>query len=205
MLIDNNMKIALIPMAAKPYHAGHDGLVRLAANECDVVKVFVSTGDRKRPGEIPILGKDMLKIWTTYLEPSLPNNVEVQYVSVPVSAIYKELEEAEANGSLDTFIIYSDVEDILKYKDSSLQKSAREIYNDNRIERRGVERSETVDISGTEMRQLLQTGNIKKFVSLLPTAVRQHGRQIYDILKADKIKENLIREFVEFYVRQIKL
>jgi len=183
-------------MAAKPYHAGHDGLVRLAANECDVVKVFVSTADRKRPGEIPILGKDMLKIWTMYLEPSLPSNVEVEYVPVPVTAVYKELEKAEADKTLDTFVIYSDVEDISKYKDSSLQKSAKEIYNDNRIERRGIERSETVDISGTEMRNLLAAGDTKKFAEFLPPAIRQYSREIIDILRKTPKNEVLLRRYV---------
>ena len=105
------MRIGLVPMAAKPYHAGHDGLVRLAANECDAVKVFVSTSDRKRPGEIPIYGEDMHSVWTKFIEPSLPGNVEVYYVTVPVTAVYKELEKAEADESLDTFVIYSDSED----------------------------------------------------------------------------------------------
>ena len=41
-------------MAAKPYHAGHDGLVRIAASENDEVLLFVSTSDRTRKGEMCI-------------------------------------------------------------------------------------------------------------------------------------------------------
>jgi hypothetical protein len=176
------MIIGLIPMAAKPYHAGHDGLVRIAAGECDVVKVYVSTTDRARPGEFFILGSDMIKIWTKYLEPSLPENVEVEYVNVPVTAVYSELEKAEAEQSLDTFVIYSDVEDITKYKDEALMNSAPEIYEDGRLERRGVERSSTVDVSGTAMRQFLSDGDMENFVSFLPPAVMHQGQKIFDIL-----------------------
>lgn len=228
------MIIGLVPMAAKPYHAGHDGLVRIAANECDVVKVYVSTTDRVRPGEFFILGSDMIKIWTEYLEPSLPENVEVKYVNVPVTAVYSELEKAESEQSLDTFVIYSDVEDITKYKDESLMKSAPEIYEDGRLERRGVERSSTVDVSGTAMRQFLADGDMENFVAFLPPAVMPYGEEIFDILyktgttatrpqkktstsknkppvpkapkvtkKPTKIKENLLREFIEACVRGI--
>lgn len=219
-------------MAAKPYHAGHDGLVRLAAGECDVVKVYVSTADRVRPGEFFILGSDMVKIWSKYLEPSMPDNVEVEYVQVPVSAVYKELEVAEAGQSGDTFVIFSDVEDILKYTDSNLQESAPEIYEDGRVERRGVERSSTVNVSGTAMRNFLADGDVENFVKFLPPAVISHGEKIFDILyktgtttappakkksppkaktpaptastkkpATKKIKENLLREFIEACVR----
>ena len=51
--------IGLVPMSAKPYHTGHDGLVRIAASENDEVLLFVSISDRKRPGEMPLLGSDM--------------------------------------------------------------------------------------------------------------------------------------------------
>ena len=61
------MRIGLIAMSAKPFHAGHDGLVRMAAGECDAVHLYVSLSDRKRPGEIPILGSDMQIIWTRYI------------------------------------------------------------------------------------------------------------------------------------------
>jgi len=195
------MKIALVPMAAKPYHAGHDGLVRIAASENDLVKLFVSTSDRKRPGEIPILGADMLRIWTEYLEPSLPGNVEVEYVNVPVSGVYSALENAESKKSKDEFFIYSDSEDILKYREANLKKSAPRLFNAKKINLKGVDRTQTVPVSGTKMRQLLSTGNVKKFISLLPPAVQQHGQEIYDILSKNAVGESLIRRYVRDIIR----
>jgi nicotinamide mononucleotide adenylyltransferase len=192
------MKIGLVPMAAKPYHAGHHGLVMLASKENDHVILFVSTADRKRRGELPILGKTMLQIWTQFLEPILPGNVEVRYVPVPVTGVYNALEIAEQENSEDDFSIYSDAEDITKYREQSLKKSAKEIYNDERIHLRGVERSSTVDISGTEMRQLLtskEAKDKKKFISFLPSQAQMHGAEIYSLLSKE-MNESLIREYI---------
>lgn len=192
------MKIGLVPMAAKPYHAGHHGLVTLASKENDKVLLFVSTSDRKRPGEAPILGKTMLQIWMEFIEPILPGNVEVQYVAVPVTGVYDALETAEQENSKDEFTIYSDSEDITRYKEQSLKKSAKEIYNDERIHLRGVERSSTVDVSGTDMRSLLASSNPKdkkKFISLLPKEVQVNGEIIYSMLK-NQTNENLIRSYI---------
>ena len=36
------MKIGLVPVSAKPYHAGHHALVELAASQNDKVLLFVS-------------------------------------------------------------------------------------------------------------------------------------------------------------------
>ena len=177
------MKIALIPVSGKPWHAGHDSLVKIAANECSEVRLFVSTSDRKRPGEIPIYGEDMKKIWDEYLEPSLPGNVSVTYGGSPVGNLYKELEGANLLKSSDTFVIYSDNEDILKYKDSTLYKSAPFLFQNGQIELRGVSRLETIPVSGTDMRTYIESGNIKKFIELLPISVQKNGREIYDILK----------------------
>lgn len=192
------MKIGLVPMAAKPYHAGHHGLVMLASKENDKVLLFVSTSDRKRPGEIPILGKTMLQIWSEFIEPILPGNIEVQYVSVPVSGVYNALELAEQENSEDEFTIYSDSEDIAKYKEQSLKKSAKEIYNDERIHLRGVERSSTVEVSGTDMRSLLASDKAKdkkRFISFLPKEIQVNGESIYNMLK-NQTNETLIRNYI---------
>ena len=51
------------------------------------------------------------------------------------------------------------------------------------IERRSVDRSETTNISGTEMRRCLQNNEQEKFISFLPASVRSSGKEIYNILK----------------------
>jgi nicotinamide mononucleotide adenylyltransferase len=170
-------------MSAKPYHAGHDGLVRIAAAENDEVHLFVSLSNRERPGEMPIYGADMKVIWERFIEPSLPTNVDVIYVPIPVRSVYEELEMAEEEGSADVFQIYSDSEDILKYTDDALVKSAPTLMEEGRIVLRGVDRSETVNVSGTAMRKFLSMGDVENFGKFLPPAIQKHAGEIIAILR----------------------
>ena len=175
--------VGLVPMAAKPYHAGHDGLIRIAAEENDEVFLFVSTSDRARKGEMPIYGSDMKRVWDDYIEPSLPHNVAVIYGGIPVQQVYAELEKGESTEDrLTTFRIYSDVEDILKYTDKSLLKSAPKLFSRGQIERRGVDRSETVNVSGTAMRSFISSGDVKNFKKFLPGSIGQYAGEILNIL-----------------------
>ena len=90
------MKIGIVPMSAKPFHAGHNSLIRFAAGielldelvnlgfaeqSNEKVNVYVSyssRGVKKRtrkgvkfeepiPGEAPVFGKDMEYIWNNIL------------------------------------------------------------------------------------------------------------------------------------------
>lgn len=176
--------IGLVPGSFKPYHIGHDSLVRLAASENDEVHLFVSTSDRIKKGEFPLHGADMERIWKEFLEPTLPSNVIVNYGGSPVHHVYSEL---EATNSLDDkktiFRIYSDNEDILKYSTEKLGRYAPLLLARGQIETRGVDRNSTVPVSGTEMRRYLQRGTSEdreKFIELLPPSVRDRGDKIYD-------------------------
>lgn len=198
----SRLKVGLVPMAAKPYHAGHDGLVRIAANENDSVILFVSTSDRSRPGEIKISGNTMHKIWKESIEPTLPGNVFPNYGGVPVTSVYKALENAEAEGSTDTFVIYSDDEDILKYTDEKLKKSAPALFANGQIERRGISRTETVQVSGTKMREFLRDGNVERFVSSLPPAIQDRGKEVFDLLKGEFIGKYLLRRYIKTLIME---
>lgn len=191
------LSIGLVPMAAKPYHAGHDGLVRIAAKENDIVKLYVSTSDRSRAGELNVSGDTMQIIWWDYIEPTLPSNVVVDYGGVPVGKVFEELERAEASGSQDTYVIYSDVDDIRKYTDEVLIKSAPNLFGAGRIKLRGISRTETVDVSGTEMRELIEDGDFVGFEALLPDAVKRHSKEIFDMLQDEVVGESLLRKYVK--------
>ena len=190
-------------MSAKPYHAGHDGLVRLASQENDKVNLFVSTGDRSRTGEMMISGDTMQTIWWDYIEPTLPGNVIIDYSKVaPVTKIYETLELAEEKKSTDVYVIYSDTTDILKYTDNNLQKTAPTLFNNNQVLRRGVERSETVDVSGTEMRDLIVSGDVVGFISLLPMSIQKHGKDIFDMLVDDVVGESILKKYVKLILEK---
>jgi hypothetical protein len=197
--MDVHKTIALIPLAAKPYHAGHDGLVRIASSENDEVHLFVSISDRARTGEMKIDGETMFMIWKDYIEDTLPDNVKsfIDYtVTAPVSKVYNELENAESQGSQDVYAIYSDVDDIRKYTDEMLSKVAPTLFSKGQIQRRGIERTETVDVSGTEMREFIEDGDIVGFTALLPPAIQQHGKEIFDLLVDDVVGESVLRRYI---------
>lgn len=175
------MKIGLVPGSYKPFHAGHDAVIRLAAQENEKVKVFVSLSDRKRPGEIPILGSDMAAIWKGHIEPSLPGNVQVVYVQSPVRAVWEEVGNDNLDNVENTYQIYSDPEDLAQnYPEKSLIRYAGNLYSRQQIIPRAVQRTETVDVSGTKMRQYLETGDEKSFIKNMPKGV--NGKAIWDIL-----------------------
>ena len=183
-------------MSAKPYHAGHDGLVRIASKECDKVLLFVSTTDRARTGELRVSGDTMQLIWWEYIEPTLPANVIIDYGGIPVSKVYDELEKAEEKKSQDTYVIYSDDEDILKYTDAALSAVAPTLFEQGRIKLRGVNRSETVQVSGTEMREFIEDEDLIGFTALLPPAIQKHGKEIFDMLQDDIVGESILRKYI---------
>lgn len=170
-------RIGLVPMAAKPYHAGHDGLVRLAAVENDDVHLYVSLSDRDS-----ISGKGMTQVWKELIEPSLPTNVTVTYGGSPVGNVYKELGDAEKAGSPDTFTVYSDPTDAAEnYK--TLDRYAGGLIAKGQVEIQSVPRTSTVDISGTQMRQWFDADDKASFVAKMPYMV--DGNKVWDILKAN--------------------
>lgn len=179
------MKIGLIPMSAKPFHAGHDALIRLVCKECEIVQVFVGLADRVRPKELPIYGKDMEVIWKKYVEKSLPGNCLPPIYTrgnSPVNEMLKLLERVEKEGSEDTFVIYSDAEDIKKYTDKMLMPYTPTLLAAGQIQRRGVNRNETVNVSGTKMRQFISSGDVASFSNFLSPALQPYSEEIYRLL-----------------------
>lgn len=177
------LKVGLIALSAKPLHVGHHELIMLASQECDVVHAYVSTSDRIRKGEVPVYGHDMITIWTDMIEPILPDNVKVEYGGSPVGKIWSELGEENLVPVDKSFIIYSDPHDITaNFPERSLIKYAGNLYKAGLVTLRAVSRSETTDISGTEMRQFLSDDNRLAFIHNLPKGL--DGNAIWNRLYA---------------------
>jgi ATP sulfurylase len=174
------MKIGLIPLSAKPYHRGHDMLVRLASSECDEVRLFVSTSDRDN-----VSGEAMECVWVEHIEPSLPNNVYVEYGGSPVRKVWSELGESNEFAALpedfDNYVIYSDPVDITNnFPEEKLRKYVSKIYNAGYIELRPVDRTTTMQVSGADCRRMLNAGDRKGFVDMMPVGI--DGNAVWDIL-----------------------
>lgn len=188
-------------MAAKPYHAGHHWLVEKAAGENDHVILFVSTSDRKRKGEKPILGRDMVRVWQEELEPVMPANVEIRYGGSPVQNVYKEIQEAGEIGSEDTYFVYSDAADTaLNYPEKNRIRWMEPLYGLGQVRFPGEEdpagftRGEgSPNVSGTAMRQAIQGCDMEAFRAGLPDGV--DAENVYNIL-CGKVNERYLRTYV---------
>jgi len=191
------IKIGLVPGSFKPYHKGHDELIRLAAGENDLVLVFNSDATR---GDID--GRAMVNIINRFVKPTLPRNVRLMSVGIPVGALFQELEYAEEKASKDIYTIYSDSEDIRKYGPSVLKKYAPTLFENGQIQTRGVQRGvETTDVSGTKMREFLAAGDVRQFSKLLPPAVRDHSAEIIDMLK-NEVRESLLKAYIHELLKE---
>lgn len=178
--------IGLIAGSFKPYTAGHNFLVEKAASECDQVILFVSTGDRARPGELPIQWNGQMEvIWHNFIEKSLPSNVKVIYTRQPIKEIYDTLIEANANDSnVNSYIVYSDAKDLVSnYSQERQNRLFPRLLKNHQITFKPFERgNDSPDISGTIMRKYLETGNIKDFAKGLPPKIKNNAPMIYHIL-----------------------
>jgi citrate lyase synthetase len=205
--------IGLVPMAAKPFHAGHFGLIQIAAKENDVVKLYVSLSDRDI-----VSGKAMQTIWEDQIENILPANVEITYGGSPVRNVYLEIGTASESNSQDNFTIYSDPADAAEnFSDKSLQKYAKNLYDTGRVITRGIERTSTVDVSGTKMRQFISNNDKESFKKFLPKKLDANKywntlMSMKPIEKEVKIKipkwanpklESLIREFFLLMIKKL--
>jgi len=176
----------LISLSCKPYHSGHDGLIRMAAQECDFVEIYVSVLNRARTGEIPIYGDTMQRMWDEQITKSLPANVEVHLVNgSPVQEVFRRLGEADTEDDGETkFRLYGDNYDATEtWKEKYLVKCCPKICSTDRLEIIGVPRDNIVCISGTDMRQFIQYGDKESFIRYVPEAL--DGEMMWDVYRAD--------------------
>lgn len=190
--------IALIPIAGKPLHLGHWKLIEKAAAENDNVVVYTSSSDRLRKGEFPIYGDDFIQIWSDILIPALPKNVKVRFVDSPIRSVLHELGWFEQRLTQDAagvpiVNLYSDKDDIeTNFKDEDLKKYPA-LLNAGKIKKIGVERTSTVNISGTKMREFLQNNDKASFIKNLPPVGAKDKEEIWNILSSRRpteVKEN---------------
>ena len=206
------MNIGLLPISAKPYHAGHHALVEMAAGANDEVLLYVSISDRKRKGELPISGADMKKVWEEEIEKILPGNVTPVYGGSPVGHVFDILKGAEEKlvaGDYQghVYTVYSDPTDTAQnYTTASRQKYFPTLEAEGFVKFAAEEdagsmtRGEgTPDVSGTAMRQSLQACDIESFRSGMPAGINVEN--VYDILCNKNANEAILRSLIKNIVR----
>lgn len=176
----------LVPMAGKPIHAGHWSLIEYASENCDKVYVFASNKDRERPGEIPVKGQTMQKIWNEILAPKLPENCELVFSGAPVGDVYKVLGELTPGTYVEIYTGDDDKDNypekrLKSYKDKNINVTIKSIDR--------TDTSKTVNISGTRMREYLRDGKEKEFTSYLPDVLSDQEKKEYWNLLTNDIKQ----------------
>ncbi len=182
-------KIGLVPVSGKPYHAGHHFLVQKAASENDRVVLFVSTSDRVRKGEYPIMGADMERVWKQELEGIMPANVTVEYGGSPVRKVYEMIGDAcKIDDTEETYVVYSDPTDTAQnYPQQQRDKYMQPLCDAGQVLFAAEENPESVtrgsgspDVSGTKLRQALEDNDFKTFAAGMPTGV--NAENVWNIL-----------------------
>lgn len=179
-------RIGLVAGSFKPFTAGHYNLIKKASDECQQAILFVSTGDRKRKGELSLSWAQMKPVWEQYLHPTINKlrNVEIIYVSQPVRAIYELL--IAANQDLEdsnAYVLYSDPTDMQNcYSETVQLRYWSRLVKNKQVIVKPVDREETAGISGTRMRSALARGDKNVFIHGLPTPVQKYGIDIFRIL-----------------------
>lgn len=158
-------------MAAKPFHKGHEHIIEVASRENESVIVYVSTGNRVKPGEFPMTWDKMQQAWESLIMPALPHNVSVQYASNPVSATYDKIKEANAAGH-PAIKLYADPADASdRFRPAYILKYGSVLLSNGMIEVKDISREETGGISGTEMRRALLNNDFASFKSGTPPSI----------------------------------
>ena len=173
--MNNLFDLGLIAMSAKPYHIGHDFLIKQASNMCSYVNVYVSTVDRKRKGEITISGVDMKLIWEKFLINNMPDNVLVELDSLsPIKKLYNKLLEIEKETKI---AIFSDINDKIKCNLTNVSHITFE---------RDIE---SPNISGKIMRQFIRSNDFDSFKKYMPQYLNQSQKEsIFNLLKPSKLQ-----------------
>ncbi len=193
-------RIALVPVSGKPYHAGHHYLVKLASSKNDEVILFVSTSDRKRKGEFPILGGDMKRVWKEELEPIMPANVRVEYGGSPVRKVYDMIGNACKIDTEETYVVYSDpVDTEQNYPEANREKYMQPLCDKGQVIFAAEEDPASVtrgsgspNVSGTKMRQALEDNQFEIFAAGMPRGV--NSQNVWNILTKN-VNESTFRRY----------
>ncbi len=196
-------KVAVIPMAAKPFHSGHDSLIKQAITDGnDSIIIFVSTGGREE-----ITAEDMIPLWRDYYIPGISeeygDKVVIRFSDSPMREAVLVARDLVNRGKKTIVRLYGGIDsageneaqqrvDTITQKNSELK---------DRILAAGVKRSGTGGVSGTAMRQYLSSGDVKSFIKNLPDWLGKEGKlgvwkTMSKIASSRLAVENLIRAYV---------
>lgn len=222
--------IGIVPMAAKPLHAGHWNIIKAASEECDIVYLLVS-GKSRTSDDITITGEQMGEIWMKILKGYLPNNVKLSFTASPLAAT-SGLISTFVNEKNIIFYVYAGEPDATRGDDIILAKAKSTAEtksgNSDNVESRiiktmnippgirqlpGFKQLQSLPafaslndkerISGTLLRLLLKYEIKDVFFELLPDIRKESKERMWEILKKSQstsLAESILRMAVREFV-----
>jgi len=195
-------KVAVIPMAAKPFHAGHDSLIKAAIDDGnDSVIVLVSTGGREA-----LDFKDMIPMWRDYYVPGIKaqhgDKIVVRFTDAPGRETLLTASDLAKRGQA-VVSIYGDGEDAPARAQAVIDKDPS---LKGKVVPRIVSRDTTSGISGSTMRQYLETGDKTSFVTGLPswldsTSKNEIWKKLSSKITSTIKSENTLRNYIQLISR----
>lgn len=198
----NGINIGIFVVAGKPVHDGHWQMIGRAASECDEALIITSTAGRDElpPGV-------MIDAWKAVLEPQFhrdyPNATLIITSESPLQLACDKMRQLK--NVVNKFVFYSDDEDARgKYAKEKIIDMLRDPVAASKLESMPVPRAETVQISGTMMRQFLNSDDRASFDRYVPQTLNQEMKDTYwSILKGtygdiqDSKQRNLLKVLFE--------
>ncbi len=179
-------KIGIIPMAAKPFHKGHDSLLCNAFQDgMDSVILFLSIGDRDglTSGKLVPLWR---KIYLPLLQAQYGKALSIMFSTSPMTDAMKFARNfAREGGKYVT--IYGGIDPLTGKNDA--YERLKLVLDKNPelsdlIRSHGIDRNLTDGISGSEMRGFLTAENKDRFCEGLPHWINTHLKdEIWSALK----------------------
>lgn len=194
-------KIAVIPMAAKPFHAGHDALIRRAVDDgCESIIVFLSVGGRD-----DVTAEDMIPLWRKVYIPGIVRtygrNVSIRFTLSPVRDTITFTRSFAKNKGVQV-LVYGGIDEegnneAQQRVDAVLSSSPD--LSPEKVVAVGVNRAEAGGISGTAMRSYLTSGDFSSFVDNLPSWLSdQDKRLVWNTLQRKQATaESYVRKMVK--------
>lgn len=173
----NGISIGIFVVSGKPVHEGHWKMIGRAASECDEALIITSTAGRD---ELP--AGVMIDAWKAVLEPQFhrdyPNATLIITSESPLHLAIEKMRQLKH--VVNKFVFYSDDEDAKdKYAKQKIIDMLRDPIAASKFEQMPVPRAETVQISGTMMRQFLNSDDRASFDRYAPQTLDQGMKDTY--------------------------
>ena len=162
-------------VAGKPIHEGHWQMIGKASKECDEALIVTSVAGRDEM-QAGVMVKAWKRVLFSQFEIDYPNARLIITDKSPFIIAIEEMKKAKDD--FDKLIFYSDDNDAIKYS-KSIPRLLEDPEIVSKFTLRGVSRSETIQISGTKMRELLKLDDKESFDAYAPQTLSQAMKDEY--------------------------